>query len=280
MSAPTVTLNSGHQMPAIGLGTWPLRGADAERAVESGIGVGYRLIDTAAKYANEDAVGRGIRSSGVPREELFVTTKLRGSAMVADATREALERSLAALGTDYVDLYLIHWPLPWLGKASAAFLEMAALAEEGLIRSIGVSNFQAQHIERLTAETGLTPTVDQFECDPKIQRHALRAVLAEKGVAAQSWSPLGRGGPLLSDPVVLRAAEATSSTPGQIVLRWHRAQGIVPVAKSASAARQRENLDAIGMPPLPAEILAELDGLDPDDEGERGIRDSDTYEEL
>ena len=141
------------------------------------------------------------------------------------------------------------------------FLDMAGLADEGLIRSIGVSNFQAHHIARLVDETGLTPAVDQIECDPKIQRRSLRR-------------------PLLSDPVVLRAAEAAGCTPGQVVLRWHRANGIVPIVKSASPSRQGENLAAVAMPPLPAELVAELDGLDPQDEGERGIRDSDTHEEL
>ena len=279
-TAPTVALLSGREMPSIGLGTWPLRADEAERAVASGIALGYRHIDTAAKYENEDAVGRGIRESAVPRADLFVTTKLRGADMAAGQTRAALERSLAALGTEYVDLYLIHWPLPRLGQSSAAFLAMAGLAAEGMIRSIGVSNFQAPHIARLVSETGLTPVVDQIECDPRIQRRALRRELRERGIVAQAWSPLGRGGPLLSDPVVLRAADAAECTPGQVVLRWHRAKGSVPIVKSSNAARQAENLAAMSMPPLSSAVIAMLDGLDPDDEGERGIRDSDTYEEF
>ena len=169
--------------------------------------------------------------------------------MAAGATRAALERSLAALGTEYVDLYLIHWPLPRLGQSSHAFLAMAELAAEGLIRSIGVSNFQAKHIAQLVAETGLTPVVDQIECDPTIQRRALRRELHARGIVAQAWSPLGRGGPLLSDPVVLRAAESAGCTPGQVVLRWHRAKGIVPIVKSASPHRQEENLAAVGNAP-------------------------------
>jgi 2,5-diketo-D-gluconate reductase A len=200
--------------------------------------------------------------------------------MSADATRAALEGSLAALGTEYVDLYLIHWPLPRLGKSAQAFLTMAELAAEGLIRSIGVSNFQAKHVAKLVAETGLTPVVDQIECDPKIQRRGLRRELHARGIIPQAWSPLGRGGPLLSDSAVLRAAGATGCTPGQVVLRWHRAKGIVPIVKSASPLRQADNLAAIGMPPLPDQAVAELDDLDPLDAGEHGIRDSDTYEEL
>ena len=278
--APTVMLHSGREMPAIGLGTWPLRDEEAESAVASGIALGYRHIDTAAKYENEDAVGRGIRASAVPRGELFITTKLRGSDMAAGATRAALERSLAALETEYVDLYLIHWPLPRLQQSSVAFLTMASLVNEGLIRSIGVSNFQAPHIARLVAETGLTPVVDQIECDPKIQRRSLRGELQSRSIVAQAWSPLGRGGPLLSDPAVVRAAADAACTPAQVVLRWHRAKGIVPIVKSASAARQAENLAALEMAPLPPAIAAMLDGLDPHDEGERGIRDSDTYEEF
>ena len=278
--APTVRLHSGAEMPAIGLGTWPLRGEEAERAVESGIALGYRHIDTAAKYENEDAVGRGIRASTVPRHELFITTKLRGSDMAAGATRAALERSLAELDTDYVDLYLIHWPLPRLGQFPTAFLAMAELAAEGRIRSIGVSNFQATHVARLIAETGLSPVVDQIECDPLIQRRSLRRDLRARGIVSQAWSPLGRGGPLLSDPVVLGAADDAGCTPGQVILRWHRANAIVPIVKSASPERQAENLAAVAMPPLAPELVALLDGLDPRDEGERGIRDSDTYEEF
>ena len=157
---------------------------------------------------------------------------------------------------------------------------MASLADEGLIRSIGVSNFQAHHVARLIAETGLTPAVDQIECDPSIQRRSLRANLAARGTIVQAWSPLGRGGPLLSETAVLRVAEAAGSTPGQAVLRWHRAKGIVPIVKSANPSRQRENLAAVAMPPLSAALVDQLDGLDPHDEGERGIRDSDTHEEL
>ena len=157
---------------------------------------------------------------------------------------------------------------------------MASLADEGLIGSIGVSNFQAHHVARLVDETGLIPAVDQIECDPTIQRRSLRADLAARGTVAQSWSPLGRGGPLLSDPVVLRVAEAAGCTPAQAVLRWHRAKGIVPIVKSANPSRQRENLAAVAMPQLPPALVAALDGLDPHDEGERGIRNSDTHEEL
>jgi 2,5-diketo-D-gluconate reductase A len=267
-------------MPVIGLGTWPLRGAEAERAVESGLGLGYRHIDTASRYENEGAVGRGIRSSGVPREEIFVTTKLRGSDMAADAARAALERSLFALGLEYVDLYLIHWPLPRLAKSSGAFLAMAELAAEGLIRSIGVSNFQGAHVAQLRDETGLTPAVNQLECDPTISRTALRRAMTDWGIVSQAWSPLGRGGPLLSNPVVLRAADETGCTPGQVILRWHRSKGIVPIAKSAALSRQRENLSAVTMPALPTSIIADLDALDANDEGERDIRDSSVYEEF
>jgi diketogulonate reductase-like aldo/keto reductase len=257
-----------------------LRGDEATRAVESGLEVGFRHLDTASKYENEDAVGRAIRSSGVPRDELFVTTKLRGADMRDGEIERALDGSLSALGLEYVDLYLIHWPLPWLGAFSAAFTAMAGLAAAGRIRSIGVSNFQAAHVARLVAETGLTPAVDQVECDPTIRRRALGAALGEQGIVFQAWSPLGRGGPLLANPLVVRAAAEAGSTVGQTVLRWHRAHGHVPIVKSASAERQRENLAAATMPPLPDHVVMMLDGLDADDTGERGIRDSDVYEEL
>jgi diketogulonate reductase-like aldo/keto reductase len=281
MTGEPATFSDAHAwMPPIGLGTWPLRGEEATRAVVSGIENGYRLIDTAAKYENEDAVGSGIRAAGVPRERVFVTTKLRGADMAAGATRAALERSLAALGLDYIDLYLIHWPLPWLGRFSQAFTAMAELATQGRIRAIGVSNFQAAHVARLVSETGLTPAVDQFECDPTIQRRALRRDLGSRRIIAQSWSPLGRGGPLLRNPIIVRSARSLGCTPSQLILRWHRAHGIVPIVKSASPDRQRENLAAVRLAPLPASALADLDGLDADDQGERRIRDSDVYEEL
>ncbi|MFV0374998.1 aldo/keto reductase [Microbacterium sp.] len=278
MVSDTVTLRSGHVMPAIGLGTWPLTDGDAEAAVLVGIACGYRQIDTAARYGNEEAVGRGILHSGVDRAELFVTTKLRGSDH--GDVRPALERSLAALGLDYVDLYLIHWPLPRLNLYPRAFELMAQLAGEGLIRSIGVSNFRVEHIEHLISETGLVPAVDQIELDPTIQRRALRDTLRAHGIVPQAWSPLGRGGPLLQNPVIVDAAASAGCTVGQLILRWHRAHGIVPVVKSADPARQRENLAAIHLPPLQPELVAALDALDADDAGEQRIRDSNTHEEF
>lgn len=278
MVADSVMLNSGHPMPIIGLGTWPLTEDDAEAAVLTGVAGGYRHIDTAATYQNEDAVGRGIRGCGVPRDQLFVTTKLRGSAHAE--VRPALETSLTALDLDYVDLYLVHWPLPWLGLYPRAFETMAALVQEGLIRSIGVSNFRAEHIEHLIAVTGLVPAVDQIELDPTIARRALRDTLAQHGVVPQAWSPLGRGGPLLHNPVVVAEAARSGCTVAQLVLRWHRTHGIVPIAKSADPARQRENLAAMTMPPLDPATTAALDALDADDTGGDRIRDSNTHEEL
>ena len=254
---------------------------EAERAVESGIALGYRHIDTAARYENEDAVGRGIRASGVPRGELFITTKLRGSDMAAgcDAggagaqpgsprhrVRGSVPDPLAAAAA---------------GAVLHAFLAMAELAAEGLIRSIGVSNFQAKHIAQLVAETGLTPVVDQIECDPTIQRRALRRDAARRGASSRRRGARSAAADrCCRTPSSCVPPRAAGCTPGQVVLRWHRAKGIVPIVKSASPHRQEENLAAVGMPPLPPEVVAELDGLDPHDEGERGIRDSDTYEEL
>ncbi len=278
-TAPLVVLNSGYAMPVLALGTWPLRGREAEHAVTAAIDAGYRHIDTASRYENETAVGDGIHAASASRDEIFLTTKLRGADIRDGAVRSGLEASLAALRTDYVDLYLIHWPLPRLGRAAWAFQEMAAMVAAGLIRSIGVSNFRSHHIDGLIAETGLVPAVDQVECDPTIARRSLRGRLASSGIAPQAWSPLGRGGPLLSDPVIVRAAEASGCTPGQVILRWHRAHDIAPVAKSSDPDRQRENLAAMSMPPLSPEVVAALDALDPDDEGEQRIRDSDVHEE-
>jgi 2,5-diketo-D-gluconate reductase A len=258
-SIPTHTLNDGTTIPALGLGTWPMDDTLAEQAVRSALEAGYRLIDTATNYRNETGVGRGVAGSAVPREEVVVTTKLPGRHHGYEETLASFEESRARLGLDYVDLYLIHWPLPRVDKYVDSWKAMIRLREEGLVRSIGVSNFTAEHIERLEKETGVLPSVNQIELHPFFPQAQLRAFHAGKGVLTESWSPLGRGTTLLDDPAVVAAAEALGVTPGQVVLRWHLQLGAVPIPKSADPDRQRQNLDVFGFELGPDQMEALTD---------------------
>ncbi|MDH6456124.1 MULTISPECIES: aldo/keto reductase [unclassified Streptomyces] len=246
ISIPTHVLNDGTKIPALGLGTWPMDDAEAERAVATALESGYRLLDTATNYRNETGVGRGVAAGGVPREEVLVTTKLPGRHHGYEETLASFEESRARLGLEYVDLYLIHWPLPRVDKYIDSWKAMIKLREDGLVRSIGVSNFTAAHIERLEKETGVLPSVNQIELHPLFPQDALRAFHADKGIVTESWSPLGRGSDLLDDPAVTGVAEAHGVTPGQVILRWHVQLGALPIPKSGDPERQRTNLDVFG----------------------------------
>ncbi|MFF9161903.1 aldo/keto reductase [Streptomyces longwoodensis] len=258
-STPTHTLNDGTTLPAVGLGTWPMDDAEAERAVADALGLGYRLVDTATNYRNETGVGRGLAHAGVDRAEVVVTTKLPGRHHGYEETLASFEESRRRLGVDYVDLYLIHWPLPRVDRYVDSWRAMIKLREDGLVRSIGVSNFTAGHIERLEEETGVLPSVNQIELHPLFPQDALRAFHASKGIVTESWSPLGRGSEMLEDPAVAAVAEAHGVTPAQAVLRWHVQLGAVPIPKSADPGRQRDNLDVFGFE-LDAGQLAAIGG--------------------
>lgn len=251
---PVRTLDDGHEIPAVGLGTWPLDDDAAEQAVAGALGLGYRLIDTALNYGNETGTGRGIARGGVPREDVFVTTKVPGRHHGYEKTLASFEESRRNLGLAYVDLYLIHWPLPRVGLYVDTWRALIRLREEGLVRSIGVSNFTAEHLARLEDETGVLPAVNQIEMHPRLPQEELRAVHAAKGIVTESWSPLGRGRDLLADPDVVAVAGAHGVTPGQAVLRWHTQLGSVPIPKSADPGRQRENLDLFGFELTPDEL--------------------------
>jgi 2,5-diketo-D-gluconate reductase A len=240
--APRIPLNDGNSIPQIGLGTWPLDDADVAKAVVAAVEVGYRHIDTATKYGNEKGVGDGIVASGLPRDEVFVTTKLDGQFQGSDRAIQGLDAALRRLRLDYVDLLLIHWPLPARDEYVSTFRTFARLREEGKVRSIGVSNFKPAHLERLIAESGITPAVNQIQINPFVVRDEQRAANERLGIVTESWSPLGPDTDLLTDARILEIAGAHGRTAGQVVLRWHVQQGLVAIPKSTSPARLAQNL--------------------------------------
>jgi 2,5-diketo-D-gluconate reductase A len=253
---PVRTLNSGYQIPLLGLGTYPMDGAAGAAAMAGAIAAGYRLLDTAAKYGNEWAVGEAIKRSGVDRRELFVTSKLRGADHGRARTRAAVAASLDRLRLDYLDLYLIHWPLPRLGRYVESYQAMLDLAAEGLIRSVGVSNFKPAHIAALIEATGVTPAVDQIELSPALPRRATVGYLTQAGVLPQAWSPLGGQHRVTRSATVTGIAAARGVSPAQVVLRWAVQQGIAVIPKSSDPQRQRANLDIFRFSLSEAELAA------------------------
>jgi 2,5-diketo-D-gluconate reductase A len=278
MTIPTYTLNDGTTLPAVGFGTAGLRGRDAVVVTAGALAVGYRLIDTAVNYGNEEEVGKAIRRSGVPRDQLRVTSKIPGRHHAYDdavaSTRESLER----LGLDHLDLHLIHWPNPGRGQYVEAWRALVDLREQGLVRSIGVSNFTADHLDRIIGETGVTPSVNQIEVHPLFPQAEMRRANEERGVRTQSWSPLGKRQAPLAEPAVREAAEAHGVTPGQVILRWQVQQGNLPIPKSATPSRQRENLDVFGFELDESELEA-ITALGRSD-GRLFGGDPDTHEEM
>lgn len=254
MTIPKRTLNDGHELPAIGFGTYKLIGDDGLSAVLTALECGYRLLDTALNYENEAIVGEAMRRSGLQRQDIAVATKLPGRFHGFDETRTGFMESLSNLGVDYVDLFLIHWPMPRLGKYLDSWRAMIELREEGLIRSIGVSNFTSEHLTRIIDETGVVPAVNQIELHPLFPQGQMRAFHAEHGIQTQSWSPLAHRRSLVEDPVVARVAQAHGVSPAQVVLRWHVQLDSIPLPKSASESRQRENIEVFGFELSDAEV--------------------------
>jgi 2,5-diketo-D-gluconate reductase A len=261
MTTPSIPLNSGTSIPQLGLGTWPLDDAAVERTIVEAAAIGYRHIDTAVKYGNEVGVGRGVAASGVPRDELFVTTKLDGTYQGDDRAVAGLEGSLERLGLDYVDLLLIHWPLPGRDQFVSTWETFIRLRDDGKAKAIGVSNFKPAHIDRLIAETGVVPAVNQIQLSPSIQRREQRAYDADHGIVTESWSPLGAGGDLLNASVLEEVSAKHDRTPGQIVLRRHVQNGLVVIPKSSDPERLAQNFDVFDFE-LDADDLAALDTLD------------------
>ncbi|MFJ3802609.1 aldo/keto reductase [Streptomyces sp. NPDC090088] len=255
-ASPVLTLNNGVTMPQLGLGTWPLKGTDAQHAVSAALTDGYRLIDTAAVYGNEDAVGRGIRESGLDRQDVFVTTKLHGVSHGYDHALRALDASLAELGLDYVDLFLIHWPLPAQDLYVPTWRAFAKALADGHARAIGVSNFKPSHLDRLIDETGTVPAVNQIQLSPLTAQAGLRQYHRGHGILTQSWSPLGKGTDLLVHPVITGLAAKYGRTAGQIVLRWHIELGLSAVPKSGNTERIKGNIDIFDFTLAPHEVEA------------------------
>jgi 2,5-diketo-D-gluconate reductase A len=269
---PNITLRDEIQIPQLGFGVFQVPPDQTAEAVACALEVGYRHIDTAAAYRNEAGVGEAVRRSGLDRDEVFITTKCFNNDHGFDRATRALRRSLEQLGLDHVDLYLIHWPVPSQDKyveTWEAFIEAQA---QGLVRSIGVSNFQPSHLQRIIDETGVTPSVNQVELHPRLQQPALRQEHQNLGIATEAWSPLAQA-QLLEEPAIVQIAEAHARTPAQVILRWHLQLGNIVIPKSVTPARIAENFDVFGFE-LSAADLEAIGGLD---RGERIGPDPDTF---
>lgn len=261
MSAPIIPLNNGKTIPQIGFGTSPLNDKEVAPLVVAAIEAGYRHIDTAYKYNNERGVGKGIQASGIDREELFVTTKLDGRFQGDDRAIGGLDESLRRLGLEYVDLLLIHWPLPERNQFISTWKTFEKLLASGKTRSIGLSNFKPAHIERLLAEASIRPVVNQLQLNPRITRPDQRAYNAEQGIVTEAWSPLGAGNDLLQDPTLVVIGAKYGKTPAQVVLRWHVELGIVAIPRSSSPERIAQNIDIFDFA-LTNEEVAAISALD------------------
>ncbi len=261
-AAPSVVLNDGNVIPKLGFGVFQVSTDDAVAAVTKALEVGYRSIDTAAIYGNEAEVGRAIAEFGLPRDEVYITTKLWNSEQGYDSTLRAFDESMTKLGLDYLDLYLIHWPCPAGDRYVDTFRAFQALKSQGRIRSIGVSNFNTDHLERVIAETGEVPVVNQIELHPYFAQSELRAFHAERGIATEAWSPLGQGAEL-KDPVISEIAQQTGRTPAQVVIRWHLQLGNIVIPKSVTPSRIEENFDVFSFE-LSVEQMQRIAALDND----------------
>ena len=257
---PTLQLNDGRTIPQLGFGVFLVPPEEAADAVAHALHTGYRSIDTAAMYRNEQGVGEAIRASGIPREELFVTTKVWPSDYGRAETRRALERSLQRLGDEYVDLYLLHWPAPASGRYVDAYEALVELREAGLTRSVGVSNFFAEHLDRVIEATDVVPAVNQIELHPRFQQRELREYHSQREILTEAWSPLGRGA-ILDDPAITEIAYALERTPAQVVLRWHLQLGNVVIPKSVTPSRVQENFDLFDFE-LSDDHMAAIEALD------------------
>jgi 2,5-diketo-D-gluconate reductase A len=269
-TVPTLTLNDGNEIPQLGFGVFQIPPADTAAAVRAALEVGYRHIDTAEMYRNEAGVGEAIRAAGVDRDEVFVTSKLSNACHHPDDARKAFEHTLSTLGSDYVDLFLIHWPLPTLygGDYVSTWKVMEEFKAQGRARSIGVSNFQVAHLERLAAETDVTPAVNQIELHPYLLNDEVRRYGEDHGILTEAWSPIAQGG-VLDDPTITEIAGRVERTPAQVVLRWHLQRGSIVFPKSTTPSRIEENFDLFDFELSDAEVQA-IAGLDKGEDGRTG----------
>ncbi|MBB5856104.1 aldo/keto reductase [Amycolatopsis umgeniensis] len=270
---PTIELNNGVEMPQLGFGVFQVPDEETTAAVKAALDAGYRSIDTATIYGNEAGVGKALAESGIARDELFITTKLWNSEQGYDATLKAFDASLAKLGLEQLDLYLIHWPTPERDLYNDTWKAFEKLYADGRVRAIGVSNFQPAHLERLLGAGSVAPAVNQVEVHPYLQQAEVREFDAKHGIATEAWSPLAKGGDLLGEAAVKALADKHGRTPAQVVLRWHLQLGNIVIPKSVTPSRIKENLDVFGFT-LSEEDVASLAGLD------RGLRtgpDPDTF---
>jgi 2,5-diketo-D-gluconate reductase A len=267
---PNIDLNDGNSIPQLGFGVFQIDPSETAQAVQTALEAGYRHIDTAEMYRNEKGVGEGIRASGIDRADVFVTSKLNNGFHRPDDAHRAFGETLAALGFDHVDLFLIHWPLPTLydGDFVSTWKTLEEFKRDGRARSIGVSNFQVAHLERLAAETDTVPAVNQIEAHPYLLNDEVRAHGEERGIATEAWSPIAQGG-VLDDPVIQVIAGELDRTPAQVVLRWHIQRGSIVFPKSSNPARIRENIELFDFE-LGAEQVARIDALDRGEAGRTG----------
>ena len=265
MSTPTILLNNGKTIPQIGFGTSPLNDKAVVPAVVAAIEAGYRHIDTAYRYNNEKGVGQAIRDSGIDREDLFITTKLDGPFQGDDRAIGGLDESLQRLGMDYVDLLLIHWPLPQRDQYVSTWRTFENLVAGGKTRSIGLSNFKPAHIERLLVGCSIRPAVNQIQLNPRITRPEQRAYDSEQGIVTEAWSPLGAGNDLLENSTLVAIGEKYGKTPAQVVLRWHMELGIVAIPRSRNPERIAQNIDIFDFA-LTSDEMASISGLDTGEE--------------
>lgn len=244
--APLITLNDGVQIPQLGFGVWKLDDAQAYEACKAALAVGYRHIDTAVSYGNEVGVGRAVADSEVPREQIFITTKLWNADQGFDSVMRAFDSSMQRLGVETLDLYLIHWAIPKKAKYRETWKAFVRLKQEGRVRSIGVSNFNLEHLAHIIDDTGVVPSVNQIEIHPDFNQANLSKWCHEQGITTACWSPLGQGGDLLSMPLFSEIAQRHGKTPAHVILRWHLQNGHVPIPRSTNPQRMAANLDVFG----------------------------------
>nr|AIU94734.1 phthalate dihydrodiol dehydrogenase [Gordonia sp. HS-NH1] len=271
---PRLRFLHGHSFPRLGLRTWPMLEDECEAAVRVAVQSGYRLVDTAFQYRNEEAVGRGIRTAGVPRSELFISSKFNKESHSIDGVQRAYDESLRKLGLDHLDMFMCHWPVPALGKYVDAWKGLVKLLEEGRVKAIGVSNFKPSHLKEIIDATGVVPDVNQIQLSPDIARTEPRAVHRLLATVTEAWSPIGRSSGLRANPIIIEIAQRLNKSPAQILLRWHVQQDIVPIPQASDPLWLTENLSVLDFS-LSATEMAAIRLLV---KGEGAARDSDLPE--